>query len=92
MRGELIFKVAIFECFLKGTKLTDLILYADFRATLGAPVPVEVKHMETKEQNNNYDCGMHVLEITHQLMKKDFENSGVTSWDKELAFKSVVQS
>ena len=37
------------------------------------PVPVTVKQIPVQAQRNAYDCGMFVLEIAFQLLKRKFD-------------------
>lgn len=36
-------------------------------ASLGARIPINFTCVKVTQQNNNYDCGMHVLAIAHQI-------------------------
>ena len=36
-------------------------------ASLGAKIPINFVKVTVNQQNNNYDCGMHLLAIAHQI-------------------------
>ena len=40
--------------------------------------------MAVNSQQNDYDCGMHVLEIANQLMKQNFDHQNVEKFNKDL--------
>ena len=40
--------------------------------------------MAVNSQKNDYDCGMHVLEIANQLMKQNFDHQNVEKFNKDL--------
>jgi len=52
--------------------------------TLGVPVPVTVAQIPVQAQRNAYDCGMFVLEIAFQLLKRKFDSSSKTAKPEDL--------